>query len=141
MIRRYILDSGPAFDYLFRRKGIHLRVDQLRLRGFRIGIGLPTLGEIAAGIERSASRDKSWLIAKRYLNAFVLWPFNKPAALEYGIIHGELQRLGRPMQNIDIMIAAIARSLGSSVVVTNDSDLSAIPNLNVENWSLPPSAP
>lgn len=45
------------------------------------------------------------------------------------------------MQNIDIMIAAIARSLGSSVVVTNDSDLSAIPNLNVENWSLPPSAP
>jgi len=27
MTRRYLLDSGPASDFLFQRRGVHLRVD------------------------------------------------------------------------------------------------------------------
>jgi len=38
------------------------------------------------------------------------------------------------MQVIDMMIAAIALSLGNCTVVTTDSDLSAVPGLSVENW-------
>jgi tRNA(fMet)-specific endonuclease VapC len=39
------------------------------------------------------------------------------------------------MQQIDIMIAAIAISLGNCTVVTADTDLSAVPGLPVENWA------
>ena len=35
----------------------------------------------------------------------------------------ELRRIGRPMQQVNIMIAAIACSLGNCSVVTADSDL------------------
>ncbi len=49
----------------------------------------------------------------------------------------ELRRIGRPMQQIDIMIAAVARSLGSCTVVTDDSDLAAVPGLSVENRAVP----
>jgi len=42
--------------------------------------------------------------------------------------------MGRPMQTIDIMAAAIAISLGNCTVVTTDSDLLAVPGLSVENW-------
>lgn len=42
----------------------------------------------------------------------------------------------RPMQAIDIMLAAIAISLGNCTVVTADSDLLAIPGLSVENWEV-----
>jgi tRNA(fMet)-specific endonuclease VapC len=38
------------------------------------------------------------------------------------------------MQQIDIMIAAIAQSLGNCTIVTDDTDLSAVPGLRVENW-------
>jgi tRNA(fMet)-specific endonuclease VapC len=38
------------------------------------------------------------------------------------------------MQLIDIMLAAVALSLNNCVVVTTDSDLSAIPGLRVEDW-------
>ena len=38
----------------------------------------------------------------------------------------ELRRLGRPMQQIDIQIAAIAFSLGSCIVVNGDSDHGAL---------------
>ncbi len=40
------------------------------------------------------------------------------------------------MQQVDIMVAAIARTLGDSVVVSKDSDLAAVPGLSVEDWSL-----
>jgi predicted nucleic acid-binding protein len=36
---------------------------------------------------------------------------------------------------IDIMIAAIAFSLGNCVVVTDDTDLAAVPGLPVESWT------
>jgi tRNA(fMet)-specific endonuclease VapC len=38
------------------------------------------------------------------------------------------------MQVVDIMVAAIALSLGGCTVVTMDSDLSAVAGLPVENW-------
>jgi tRNA(fMet)-specific endonuclease VapC len=39
------------------------------------------------------------------------------------------------MQQIDIMVAAIALSLGNCTVVSKDTDLAAIPGLTVENWA------
>jgi tRNA(fMet)-specific endonuclease VapC len=40
------------------------------------------------------------------------------------------------MQQIDMMVAAIAMTLGNCTVVTTDSDLSAVPGLSVENWAV-----
>jgi tRNA(fMet)-specific endonuclease VapC len=42
------------------------------------------------------------------------------------------------MQQIDVMIAAIAFSLGNCIVVTDDTDLAAVPGLVVESWTTPP---
>jgi len=39
------------------------------------------------------------------------------------------------MQQIDIMVAAIAFSLGNCTVVSSDTDLTAVPGLTVEDWS------
>ena len=41
------------------------------------------------------------------------------------------------MQQIDIHIAAIARTPGNAVVVSKDADLLAVPGLAVENWAAP----
>ena len=69
----------------------------------------------------------------------ILWPYDKPAAEIYGRLAAELRRLGRPMQQIDIQIAAVALNLGNCTVVTTDSDLSAVPGLTVESWVNPPT--
>lgn len=61
--------------------------------------------------------------------------FPKSAAEEYGRLFAALRRIGRPMQQIDIQIAAIALSLGNGTVVTKDSNLAHVPGLIVENWS------
>jgi tRNA(fMet)-specific endonuclease VapC len=50
-------------------------------------------------------------------------------------VFAELRRVGRPMQQVDMQIAAVARTLGNCTVVSGDGDLSAVPGLRVENWS------
>jgi tRNA(fMet)-specific endonuclease VapC len=132
---RYLLDTGPAFDFLFSRRGIDLRVEDARRRGGKIGICMPGLAEIVGGLEASDSREASWEIARRRLGKLVCWPFDRAAAYEYGRIYAELKRRGRPMQQIDMMVAAVALSLGQCTVVSTDSDLAAVPGLAVENWA------
>ena len=43
--------------------------------------------------------------------------------------------VGRVMSIVDMQLAAIAFALGNCTVVTKDSDLSAVPGLQVENWA------
>src|SRR5262249_12403513 len=103
-------------------------------RGNAIGIGLPVLAELAAGIEHSTSRDRNMKRLKTALAALKLWPLGQDAAFEYGLIYEELARIGRPIGTADMMIAAIGRTLPNCIVVSADSDLRAVPQLIVENW-------
>ncbi|MGL6074780.1 MAG: type II toxin-antitoxin system VapC family toxin [Fimbriiglobus sp.] len=136
MSRRYLLDSGPAQDFLFQRRGVEQRADAARKTGAKIGICTPILGEIIGGIEQSSRRDAAWAVVRPRLKLLTCWPYEQPAAMEYGRLVAELRRIGRPMQQIDIQIAAIAITLGDCIVITTDSDLSAVPGLTVENWSV-----
>lgn len=135
MTKRYLLDSGPAFDFMFRRRGVYEQAQTLRRQGARIGITTPVLGEVIAGVEGSDSRERTWAVVRRTIKQLVLWPYDKAAAYEFGRIFADLRRRGRPMQQIDVMIAAVAKTLGDCTVVSTDSDLSAVPGLKVENWS------
>ncbi|HEV3436084.1 MAG TPA: type II toxin-antitoxin system VapC family toxin [Gemmata sp.] len=133
---RFLLDSGIASDYINRRNGVYERARAEVQRGNSVGIGVPVLAELVSGIERSASRDRNFQALQIGLISLRLWPFDRSAAFEYGRIHAELLGIGRPMQVVDIMIAAIALTLGNTTIVTKDSDLAAVPGLTVENWTV-----
>jgi tRNA(fMet)-specific endonuclease VapC len=136
-MRRFLLDTNSAAHCIFRRQGVHERVKQARREGDKIGIGMPVLAELLAGVEYSATRERNMDIVNRNVNLFRLWPFSVNAAREYGRLFATLRRAGRPMQAVEIMIAAIALSFGT--VVSSDSDLTAVPGLMVENWAIVPS--
>jgi len=86
-------------------------------------------------MEYSDSRDKNIVIVNQNLRMFRLWPFDLVPARNYGIVYAELRRSGRPIQPVDMMVAAIAMSLLNCTVVSCDFDLLAVKGLNVENWA------
>ncbi|WP_020470236.1 type II toxin-antitoxin system VapC family toxin [Zavarzinella formosa] len=133
---RYLLDSGILGHLVNRRQGIRERCQLETRKGNIIGIGVPVLAELVYGIEYGENRDRNMRSLHSVLPSITVWPFDKDAAFEYGRLHAELRRTGRPMQVIDIMIAAIALTLGKCTVVSTDSDLLAIPGLTVENWTV-----
>jgi tRNA(fMet)-specific endonuclease VapC len=131
---RFLLDTGSAGDYIHRRRGVYERARQAVTAGDRVGIGLPVLAELWYGVEYS-SRDRNAERLRRVLPELIVWPLTEPAAEAYGRIAAELRRLGRPVGRMDMLIAAIALSLGKTTVASADNDLSAVPGLTVENWS------
>lgn len=136
-MRRYLLDTGIAGHYLNRRRGVYQRARAVIASGNKIGIGLPVLGELWDGVANSASPDRNRKLLLHALADWTRWPFTEAAAEEYGRLSTALRRMGRPMQQIDIQIAAIAVSMGSTIIVSTDSDLTAVPGLMVENWATP----
>lgn len=134
-MRRYLLDTGAASDVINRRHGAHDMASAASQQGDVIGLATPVLGELIAGIEGSASREPNLTRLWHAIQRLRLWSFDKAAAEEFGRLWAELKRRGRPMQQIDAQIAAIAISLGNTVVVTKDSDFAAVPGLDIVDWS------
>lgn len=133
-MKRLMLDTGVAGDYIFRRKDVYERVREFATKGIKIGIAMPAIGELFAGVEHSQSRERNLEILKRDLHGLRPWPFDRKAAEEFGRLYAYLRSIGRPMQQIDVQIAAIALSLGSCKLVTRDGDFRAIPRLDLETW-------
>jgi tRNA(fMet)-specific endonuclease VapC len=134
-MKRFLLDTGPAQDFIADRHGVRRRADDVRKAGHRVGICMPVLGELWAGVEGSASRERNLQRLRHGLSRLILWPYDERAAAEYGRMFTELKRKGRPMQQIDMMVAAIALTLGDCTVVSTDGDMNEITGLTVENWA------
>ena len=134
-MRRFLLDTGSAGDYIHRRRGVYERARAAVANGHRVGIGLPVLAELWYGVENSSTRERNAERLRRVLPDLIVWPLTEQAAETYGRIAAELKRIGQPIGKIDMLISAIALSLGKTTVVSADSDLTAVPGLTVENWT------
>ena len=134
-MRRYLLDSGTASDFVNARGTVRERVMDATRAGHRIGLGTPILGELIGGVLASNDPVRHSRRLRQEIAPLQLWPFDAGAANEYGKLYAELRAAGRLMQVPDMQLAAIARFLGNAVVVTKDGDLRAVPGLEVEDWS------
>jgi tRNA(fMet)-specific endonuclease VapC len=135
-VKRFLLDSNALTSFINRREPLAQHVRNAKQRGCRIGTCEPVAAEMFYGLEMSASKEKNLVRLRRGLKLISCWPLDRAASETYGRVAAELKLQGRPMQVVDIMVAAIALSLGDCTVVTTDSDLLAIPGLSVENWEL-----
>lgn len=134
-MKRYLLDTGIMGDFINRRRGVDDHAREARKQGAAIGTCMPVVGELFFGVEASQTRDENRKRLTRALSGIPCWPYSREAAEEYGRLAAELKRIGRTIQQIDIMIAAIARTLGDCTVVSRDGDLTEVPGLPVENWA------
>ena len=111
-------------------------------------IGSRPGGEVA---RRAASRRAAWphrrggasvrcrtpsarLTNRGALTAIEILPLAEPADRHYGVIRRALERVGRPIGHNDLLIAAHARALGTTLVTDNVGEFGRVPDLAVENW-------
>lgn len=136
-MRRYILDSGIVTDLANHLNAVDQRAAEALRQGDRVGVGTPVVGELLAGVENSASRQKNVARLERALSRLTFWSYDESAAREYAKIASDLRRRGIVIQQIDMQIAGIAFALGNCVVVSKDRDFNYITGLALENWATP----
>ncbi|MBI1831857.1 MAG: type II toxin-antitoxin system VapC family toxin, partial [Planctomycetes bacterium] len=87
---RFLLDTNTAGHYVNKRLGVFDRARAEVVKGNVIGIAIPVLAELAAGVENSSSRDRNMKSLKAALGALRIWPVDTAAAFEFGRIYAEL---------------------------------------------------
>mgnify|MGYP005806052455 CR=1 FL=1 len=61
--------------------------------------------------------------------------FDDSEAVEDGKIWAYLQRLGKPIGTMDMLIAGHARAEGLTLVTNNVREFERVPELRIENWA------
>ena len=108
-------------------------------RNFHKGlfVSVITLGELEFGIYNSSNIIKKRLAVSDFLSNFDIIPFDRKAASEYGLIRADLKRRGCIIGNMDMLIAAHAKSLNMTLVTNNTRDFSRVEGLIIEDWKEP----
>ena len=99
-----------------------------------IGISTVTLAELEYGAARSAQPRKNREALQQFISPLDITAFDKPATETYGRIRATLEKKGRPIGTMDLLIAAHALSLGVRLVTNNEKEFKRVPGLQVENW-------
>lgn len=132
----YLLDTNHVGLAVRPGSRVQSRVRELRRRGLRIGTCIPVICEIERGVHfvRDPAAYRSNL--ERLLTHLRVWPLDMETASAYGRIAAELQRRGRSLSQVDIMLASLAEQMNLAIVST-DLDFDALPHIAREDWTKP----
>ena len=70
-----------------------------------------------------------------FLRRLTVLDWSRAAAEHYADMRANLEAAGSPIGNMDLMIAAHARSAGAVLVTNNEKHFRRIDGLKVENWT------
>ncbi len=128
----YLLDTNIVSYHLKQNPQIRQSLTDARNSGYDIFISCMTYYEIKRGLVYANATTKIALFNNFIMGAKILF-LNEHILEKACEIHATLKRQGRMIQDADILIAATA-IIHDLILVSNDSDLTRISEVNLENW-------
>jgi len=129
---RYLLDTNAA-SYAINKKSAAMDRHLAKTPMAELGISAVTEAELRYGAARSGSAPLHATV-EQFLLGVMIFPWDSEAAREYGELRATLEREGRLMGSLDMMIAAHALAL-NLILITNDRAFGRIKKLKTENWT------
>ncbi len=97
-----------------------------------LGISVITLAELEYGVEKSSSQERNKKALDKFLLPLEVAEFDNDAAACYGKIRAGLEKRGKPIGSLDMLIGATAVSLDIPLVTNNVSEFRRIPGLKIQ---------
>lgn len=129
---KYMLDTNMC---IYAQKNIPQVIEKIK-DNFQYGIAISsiTLAELEFGVQASANIEKNTIALYKFLSIVEILDFDSSAATEYGKIRADLKRKGTPIGNMDMLIAAHAKSEDLIVVTHNTREFERVEGLQLEDW-------
>lgn len=129
----YLLDTDTCAFILRRSSSLLLaRIQAVPLT--QQAVSVVTMAELLYGVKVSARKKANQVAVDALLRHLAVMEWTRSAAEHYADIRADLKKRGQMIGSNDLMIAAHARSLGSTVVTNNVRDFSRVRGLKLENW-------
>lgn len=110
------------------------KIVDLNNRGEKLVTTRFNVAELYLGVQLAQDRQRETQHVRKLLAAMEILDFDDRAAWLFGEITAEQQRLGRPIGDLDSLIAATALAAGHRLITRNTAHFADIRGLSVEDY-------
>jgi tRNA(fMet)-specific endonuclease VapC len=130
----WFLDTNICIDYL--RGRTTLLLEALKMFPPQ-SVKLPsiTVAELLHGAQKSSRPKQNLLQVRQFIAHFDVAVFDGQTAGHYADIRAALDRAGTPIGPNDLLIAAIVRAAGGTLVTANIREFNRVEGLKLETWT------
>ncbi len=128
----FMLDTDIS-SYIIRRRPATL-LERFEKYAETLNVSVLTAAELRFGAQK-AGRPKLAELVEAYLERLAILDWSNEVTSHYARIRSELEHSGKPIGNMDLLIASHAVSQGMTLVTNNIKHFSHVPGLKVEVWS------
>lgn len=131
-MKRYMLDTNTVSFLLREHPSVIKRVTEVPMA--ELCISSVTEGEMMFGLAKRPEAKRLHRAVMEFLLRVEVLPWDSAAAATYGTTRADLERSGKVMAPLDLMIGSHASSL-KLVLVTNDGSFEQMDGLELEDWA------
>lgn len=131
-MNRYMLDTNTVSHFIKGISNVRNRIISVPMSS--LTISAITEGELLFGVAKKTEAKQLSLVVHEFLIRVDVLPWDSTAAACYGTLRAELQKKGKMLGNLDLLIAAHALSLGI-ILITSDRAFNQVDGLKIEDWS------
>ncbi|MGH8138139.1 MAG: type II toxin-antitoxin system VapC family toxin [Steroidobacteraceae bacterium] len=128
----FMLDTDIS-SYIIKRRPATL-VEKFERHAETLSVSVMTAAELRFGAEK-ARRPQLAELVEAYLERLAILDWTNEVTGHYARIRSELERSGKPIGNMDLLIASHAVSQGMTLVTNNIKHFSSVSGLKMEVWS------
>ncbi len=132
---KYMLDTNICIYLIKQKSPIVVNHFKSHVVG-DIGISSVTLAELRYGVAKSQHIEKNRQALDEFILPLEIADFDEKAAESYGTLRASLEKEGKPIGSVDMMIGAHVLSLGVTLVTNNTREFKQIKHLKVADWSV-----
>lgn len=131
-MKRYMLDTNTVSHLIKEHPAVSRRLVSTPMAF--LCVSAITKGELLFGLAKRPDAKRLHLAVRELLRRVDVLPWDSAIAEPYGPLRADLERQGRILAPLDLLIAAHALSVGA-VLVTNDRAFGQVAGLPVEDWT------
>jgi tRNA(fMet)-specific endonuclease VapC len=128
----FMLDTDIS-SYIIKRRPVTL-LERFEKHAETLSVSVMTAAELRFGAEK-ANRPKLVELVEAYLDRLAILDWTNEVSGHYARIRSELERSGKPIGNMDLLIVSHAVSQRMTLITNNLSHFLNVPGLKVEVWS------
>ena len=130
---KYLVDTNVCI-YIINKRPIGI-IHKFKLFAVgEIGVSTITVSELQYGVSNSKNRRLNKQRVDEFLSPLEILPYDEFAANIYGDIRLQLEKRGKSIGPLDMLIAAHALSRNLILISNNEKEFKRVKNLKVENW-------
>lgn len=131
-MKRYMLDTNTVSHLLKEHPSVARRVVAAPITS--LCVSAITAGELLFGLAKRPDAKRLHIVVRELLRRVDVLPWDSAVAERYGTVRADMERQGRILSPLDLLIATHALGI-DSILVTNDRAFGQVAGLHIEDWT------